>query len=149
MLKFRAVAIISALTLALVPTALSAQMPAPRSLVNIPFDFQVGSAHLAAGQYVISNPQNVLLLVQGAKRSAFAITSRETSSTPSKVSKVVFHQLGNQYFLREVWTMGDSEGLSCPQSKAEREARRSQNGDHRASVATPTNVDIAFLESPR
>ena len=52
-------------------------------------------------------------------------------------------------FLREVWTEGSIDHLSCPESKAEREAEGSQLAAHNASIATHTDVEIAFLESPR
>jgi hypothetical protein len=148
-LKMRVAAILSTLTLALVSAAVSAQMPAPRSQVDVPFEFQVGSSHLTAGRYVISNPERILLFVQGAKHSALTLSMREQNSTPVKVGKVVFHRYGNQYFLREVWMAGASERIDCPQSHAEQEARRTRNGDKRASLPTPTNVELAFLESPR
>jgi hypothetical protein len=124
-------------------------MPAPRSQVDIPFDFQIGSSHLAAGRYVISNPERILLFVHGAKHSAMVMSMREQNSTPAKVGKVVFHRYGNQYFLREVWMAGASERIDCQQSKAEQEAGRTRNVDQHASLPTPTNVELAFLESPR
>ncbi len=149
MLKTRASVYVSTLALALVCSALPAQMPAARTRVAVPFAFQIGSTHFAPGTYVLSNPEEDLLYVQGGKHSGFAISMHESTRTPSRISGVVFHHYGNQYFLREVWTRGDTDYLTCPQSKAEQQARRSQHGDEHASVSDPTSVEIAALESPR
>jgi len=149
MLKVRAAALASTLALALGSTALPAQMPAPRVQMNVPFAFQIGSAHLAAGSYILSNPEHVLLSIQGQKGSTFTLSQQELSSKPSKISKVVFHRYGNQYFLREVWLRDGDEYLTCPESKAEREIERAQKQVQQASAPTPTTVEVALLESPR
>ena len=81
MLKIRASVFVSTLALALVSSALPAQMPAPRARVNVPFAFQVGSTHLAAGTYILSSSQDHLLYVQGGKRSAFVISLHEWNGT--------------------------------------------------------------------
>jgi hypothetical protein len=149
MLKIRASIYVSTLALALACTALPAQMPAPRTKVTVPFAFQVGSAHFAAGTYILSNPREYLLSVQGGKRSALAMSSYESTETPARVSEVIFHRYGNQYFLSEVWMRGNTEYLRCPPSKAEQEAKRSERGGERASTPTHTNVEVALLQSPR
>jgi hypothetical protein len=149
MMKIRASVFVSTLILALASTALPAQMPAPRTKVNVPFAFQVGSTHFAAGTYILSSPQDHVLYVQGGKRSALVISSHEWSGTPARSSKVIFHRYGNQYFLSEVWMTGETDHLACPQSKAEREAKRSQRDNERASVPDHTNVEIALLDIPR
>jgi hypothetical protein len=148
-LKIRAAIFVSTLTLALVSTVLPAQMPAPRAKVTVPFAFQAGSTHFAAGTYILSRPEDHLLFVQGGTRSAFVMSSHDLSSTPASVGKVVFHRYGNQYFLREVWMRGDTDHVCCPQSKAEKEAKRSQSDNERASVPDHTNVEIALLVTPR
>jgi hypothetical protein len=149
MLKIRASVYISTLALALVSVVLPAQMPASRTRVTVPFAFQVGSTHFAAGTYILSSPQDHLLYVQGGKRSAFSISSHEWNGTPARSSEVIFHRYGNQYFLNAVWMQGETDHLTCPQSKAEREAKRSLRDDERASVADHTNVEVALVESPR
>ena len=73
----------------------------------------------------------------------------ETTQTPSRVSEVVFHRYGNQYFLSQVWMRGNPDYLSCPPSKAEREAKRSLRDNDRASMPTHSNVEVALMESPR
>jgi hypothetical protein len=148
-LNIRTAVIASALAVALVSPALHAQGPSARSQVDVPFAFQVGSTHFAAGTYVLSDPQEHILDVQGPTRSALAMTWHGTSLTPSPTSKVIFDRYGNQYFLREVWIKGKVDHLLCAESKAEQEARRSQKPYDRASVPTHTRVEIALLQNPR
>lgn len=149
MLKIRASVFVSTLALALVSSALPAQMPSPRARVTVPFTFQVGSTHFAAGTYILGSPQDHVLYVQGGKRSAFVISSREWNGTPARSSKAIFHRYGNQYFLSEVWVAGETDHLTCAQSKAEKEARRSPRDNERASVPDHSNVEIALLDIPR
>ena len=148
-LNIRTAVIASALAVALVSPALHAQGPSARSQVDVPFAFQVGSTHFAAGTYVLSDPQEHILDVQGPTRSALAMTWHGTSLTPSPTSKVIFDRYGNQYFLREVWIKGKVDHLLCAESKAEQEARRPQEASDRASLATDTHVEVALLQSPR
>jgi len=148
-LNIRTAVIASALAVALVSPALHAQGPSARSQVDVPFAFEVGSTHFAAGTYILSDPQEHVLDVQGATRSALAMTWHETNLTPAPASKVIFDRYGNQYFLREVWIKGKVEHFLCAESKAEKEVRRSQKPYDRASLATHTHVEIALLQSPR
>lgn len=148
-LKTRAAVCVSTLTLALSCSFLPAQMPAPRAKVNVPFAFQVGSTHFSPGTYILSSPEDHLLELQNGKRSALAMSSYESTNMPAGVSKVVFHRYGNQYFLREVWMKGNTDYLSCPPSKAEKEARRTQSGSERASATVRSNVEVALMENPR
>jgi hypothetical protein len=117
--------------------------------MNVPFAFQVGATRLAAGTYVLSNPQRILLSIQGEEDSAIAVSQHESSPTPSKISKAVFHQYGNRYFLREVWLKDGNEYLTCPESKAEREIERAQKEIEEASESTPTKVEVRLLDNPR
>jgi len=148
-LKVRTAAVAAALSLACASAALHAQMPAPRSQMNVPFDFQIGSTRLAAGTYILSNPQHVLLSIQGQAGSTLALSQSELSIIPSKISKVVFHRYGKQYFLREVWLRDGNEYLTCPESKAEREIERAQKLIQQASTPAPANVEVALLQPSR
>ena len=147
--KIRTAAVAAALSLACASAALHAQMPAPRSQMNVPFDFQIGSTRLAAGTYILSNPQHVLLSIQGQAGSTLALSQSELSIIPSKISKVVFHRYGKQYFLREVWLRDGNEYLTCPESKAEREIERAQKLIQQASTPATANVEVALLQPSR
>jgi hypothetical protein len=148
-LKIRTAVLVAALSVGFVSPALHAQMPAAQSRVIVPFEFEVGSTHFAPGTYTLSNPQEVILAVQGAKRSALVMSSHEINAAPSRTSKVVFDRIGDQYFLREVWREGKVEYLVCPESKDEHTIKQMERNSDHAAVANPTSVEIAMVESPR
>lgn len=148
-LNIRTALIASALAVALVSPTLHGQNASARSQMDVPFAFQVGSTHFAAGTYILSGPQEHILDVQGPTRSALTMSWYETSLTPAPASKVIFDRYGNQYFLREVWIKGKVDHLLCPESKAEHEARLPQKPYDRASLPTRTHVEIALLQGPR
>jgi hypothetical protein len=145
----RAAVITSALAVALVAPALHAQDQITRSQITVPFAFEVGSARFSAGKYILDASREHILLVEGAKRSALAMTSYETSLNPASQSAVVFYRYGNQYSLREVWSRDDGDHLRCPESKAEQEIRRSYRAYARASLMTRTPAETAILQSSR
>ena len=90
---------------------------------NVPFDFKVGSAQLPAGTYEIK--------VVGASAAAIEIQNDEgrkgamstaRHETPRKTNaKLVFHHVGNQYFLAEVWRSSETDGMIVPTSKQEKD----------------------------
>jgi hypothetical protein len=148
-LKTRIAVLVAALSVAFVSPALRAQGPYSKAQVDVPFGFEVGSTHFAAGRYILSSPREFLLVVQGSDRSAISMMSHEINRKPSSKSKAVFHHYGSQYFLRELWIQGNVEYVRCSESKAEQEARRAAKETERASAEAPANVEVALLESPR
>lgn len=148
-LKIRAAVIVAALSVALTSPALHAQMPATQSKVTVPFGFEVGSAHLAPGTYILSSPQELILAVHGAKHSALSMSSHEINRTPSRTSKVVFDRIGDHYFLRQVWNAGKADYLVCPKSRTEQSLERMEHNSDHASVSTDTSVEVAVVANPR
>ncbi len=148
-LKLHAAVVVAALTVASVSPALHAQTFPGRTQVTVPFGFEVGSAHFAPGTYILSNVREDIVQIQSGKHSALALSSHETNLNPSTTSKVVFYRYGNRYFLREVWRKGDVDHIDCSESKDERRARNDMQNNHRASVSTPTTVEVALLQLPR
>jgi hypothetical protein len=149
MSKIRAAIVVAALAMAFGYTALHAQDQTMRSQVKVPFAFEVGSTHFAPGTYVLSEPREHLLSVHGPSGTALAMNQRETTLSPATESKIVFYRYGDRYFLREVWVKGETDHLRCPESKAEYRVRKIEQAANHASIATPTNVEIALLENPR
>lgn len=148
-LKLHTAVLVAALSMAFVAPALHAQALETRSKVTVPFEFEVGSTRLAAGTYTLSNPQEVILDVQGTKHSVLVMSSHEIDPSPARRSKVVFDRIGDQYFLREVWSAGRTEHLTCPESKTEKNIERMEKDSDHASVPTHTSVEIAMVERPR
>ncbi len=147
MSKFRA-AIIFAI-LASGSAVLQAHGQTKRVRVDVPFAFEVGSNHFAPGIYFLTDAREHVLSVSGPSSDALVLDRQETSGSPSTNSKVVFYRYGDRYFLREVWTKGNTDHLRCFESKAERQAKESQQAADRASVAAPSNVEVALLEDPK
>ncbi len=98
--------------------------------VDIPFDFIVGSKVLSAGQYyaTVEAKSNVLHLQSGSQSfnvmTAAPIFPVELSKGRSRL---VFHQYGKVYILREVWTNAGNSGYELFPTKAERELARASS----------------------
>jgi hypothetical protein len=130
-------------SLASTPSA-SAQSPMPLAEVNIPFAFQTPSQTLPAGIYRIDLESNHLIRLQGPNQTAdFVEMHNAIKSHPAKHGTIVFDRYGNQYFLRQVWTAGDTVGLECPKSRAEKETSQAKNKQ------TPSVTGLAFNSVPQ
>ncbi len=107
---------------ALFLTATSAQAQQTYVKANIPFDFTVGGRAFPAGDYTVkSMSQNGVMRIDNDQESAkgVALSNACTSSTLASTTKLVFHRLGDHYFLYQVWTEGNSSGREFLMSKAE------------------------------
>ena len=124
---------------------------------NIPFDFSVGEKKLPAGTYSIrraaqNSADNVLAVTDDAGRpKAMRLSnSAETSHARDKAT-LVFHHLGDQYFLFQVWPAGATVGRQFPRSRSEREVQRSlaaksPNGKTTATVRAETVTIVGVLQ---
>lgn len=99
-----------------------------QSRYNVPFGFQVGDNHFAAGWYMVSTnslSSEILMLSQVGGGSIFiapqsGIEAKAPTGAPT-VGKLVFRCYGTTCFLSQVWRTGDSVGRQLRQSRAERE----------------------------
>jgi len=93
---------------------------------NVPFDFKVGSAQLPAGSYEIkvANAGTSAITVRNGETSASAISMAGREQPRSTEAKMVFHRVGNQYFLAEIWRNSSTEGLIVPTSKQEKDLEK-------------------------
>ena len=90
---------------------------------NVPFDFTVAKKQMPAGRYTIITDGQATITIQNSDTGASVLSTIRTES-PSNVSpKLVFHSLGNQYFLAEVWGAEGRAGLIVPVSTLEKELR--------------------------
>lgn len=92
---------------------------------NVPFDFKLGSAQLPSGTYdvrAIGNANTVMVQNHETSSSAMAIARHEYPRDTG--AKLVFHRLGNQYFLAEIWRSPGTDGLIVPTSKQEKELEK-------------------------
>ncbi len=118
------------LSLSLLMAVVSVQAQSSGKLeVNIPFEFQIGSQTLPAGEYSIKRLTQNSVLVRSAdgQRRAIAQTPKTiTADENGKQEKLVFNQYGNQYFLAQVWMVRGSDGRELYKSDAEQQAAREQ-----------------------
>lgn len=139
-------ALIVAFAALLGPAAVGAQMPETTVIANIPFAFQVGSSHLAAGKYKVQLQGNDLLWIKGDSGAAVMFAVRESAKQPSPDSAIVFHHYGGQYFLREVRTEGTGDVLWFNETKAERRAKLEQDAfNPNSGPRGDSKVEIALL----
>jgi hypothetical protein len=110
--------------------------------VKVPFAFENGSQHFSPGLYTISVDYRNIATIRGESRGGFALTGFGEDRQPSQTTKVVFHKLGDRYFLEEIWIAGDTTHTYFPPSKAERL-------EMSANRTAPTSVMVAALELPR
>jgi hypothetical protein len=94
--------------------------------VNVPFSFTVGTSTMPAGSYTIKSDfgsRNLVYLTNwGAKAESMALGIPEQGN-PSETSKLVFHRVGDQYFLSEIRCESASMNIHFPVTKAEKRVR--------------------------
>ena len=90
---------------------------------NVPFDFVIGNTVYSAGNYDIgrfSNHEKILRIDNVDESRSTVVTSDTCSSNiPARKSMLVFHRVGDTYFLYQIWVEGNTSGLSLPKSKME------------------------------
>ena len=113
--------ILFALTVLLLATAAQAQTTNVKA--SIPFDFVVGDHAYSAGEYTVKSmtQDGAAIRVDNADESEKGITLSNACSKgqPADGTTLVFHRMGDNYFLYQVWTAGNSLGREFPMSKKE------------------------------
>jgi hypothetical protein len=94
-------------------------------IVRVPFEFHVAGDSMPRDVYRISRAHNgsSALMLRGERRGIFVLTRQGKPYSGAQTPQLVFHRIGNQYFLREVQLLGSS-ALDVPETPAEREALR-------------------------
>lgn len=90
---------------------------------DIPFEFRVGKTRLPAGEYTISqNPVNgYVAIVSTTTKERAAVLAVNGSQPDKSLSRLVFNQYGDKYFLTEVETPMLAYTQRLPKTAAERE----------------------------
>ncbi len=134
----------SALAIGMVASAPSAaaQSSTPVSKANIPFDFQAGLRVMPAGTYEITRASDHMLVLRetGQKATEFLMVhDAYTAHTPTG-SSIVFDRRGDKYFLRQIWTAGNNDGLECPKTHTEQTVE-AQNKQDASPVVVAMNTE--------
>jgi hypothetical protein len=113
--------VLFALTVLLLATAAQAQTTNVKA--SIPFDFVVGNHAYTAGEYTVKSmsQSSSAIRVDNADESEKGMTLSIAcqKGQPAAQTTLVFRRLGDNYFLYQIWTEGNSLGREFPMSKAE------------------------------
>lgn len=106
---------------------------------QVPFRFVVGDQTYAAGEYAVKTLVAYSNLTYVGNRtedkSAMAVTQPVDSGTPAKNTVLLFHRMGNTYFLYQVWAEGSRVGLEFRQSQREKELAMNRTKPETVRVA--------------
>jgi hypothetical protein len=94
--------------------------------VNVPFSFTVGTSTMPAGSYIIKSNFGsrdlVYLTNWGANTKSMALGIPEQGN-PNEAGKLIFHRVGDQYFLSDIHCADASLNIHFPETKAEKRVR--------------------------
>jgi hypothetical protein len=105
----------------------SAQSSETIAKANIPFAFQTPTQVLPAGDYLIVQEANHLIRLQGTSKGGFVVAHDATKTKAPTHGSIVFLRYGDKYYLRQVWTAGNTVGLECSKSRSEKETMQAKN----------------------
>jgi len=98
---------------------------------SVPFDFVVANQAYPAGDYAVKSISDtgVPILIRNSDEAEKGIVLSGSCSSvkPSTTTKLVFHRMGGQYFLYQVWQEGNTTGREFPLSKREIQLARNSS----------------------
>ena len=106
---------------------------------SVPFDFVVANQAYPAGDYAVKSISDtgVPILIRNSDEAEKGIVLSGSCSSvkPSTTTKLVFHRMGGQYFLYQVWQEGNTTGREFPLSKREIQLARNSSKSEIVIVA--------------
>ena len=110
---------------------------------KIPFDFYVGNTWLPAGTYTMSSDagKSDIVKINSADNRNYVVSLGLASETRAGSGELVFHKIGDQYFLHEILCSTGHMNVQLPTSRWEERAETRE-----ASVAPVSNVTLALLQ---
>jgi len=113
--------VLLALTVVLMARTTPAQDTKLRA--SVPFDFAVGERVYPLGEYYFQSlaGNDAVIRVDNTQEPAAGnvLSNACTGITPSTKTKLVFHRIGDNYFLYQVWIEGHLSGREFPRSRME------------------------------
>jgi hypothetical protein len=113
--------VLLALTVLLLATAAQAQTTNVKA--SIPFDFVVGDHAYSAGEYTIKSiaANGIVIRIDNADESEKGMNLSNACQRlhPADGTTLVFQRLGDNYFLYQIWTAGNSLGREFRMSKTQ------------------------------
>jgi hypothetical protein len=100
------------------------------TVTTVPFTFNVGSAELPRDTYRITKVSGHMSAyeIRGLRAAAIMISQPDGPDNANPSPRLVFHRIGDKYFLREVRLPGNS-GFTLPTSEAEVAAAETVGAD--------------------
>jgi hypothetical protein len=109
---------------------------------TVPFDFVVGNRSYPAGEYsvkTIGEGEKTLRIDNTQSGKAEMVRSNTCAQlNPSDMTKLVFHRVGDNYFLYQIWSAGNTQGREFPMSRTELQI--SQNREKPELVIVAANI---------
>jgi hypothetical protein len=131
-MKRNLIGIFSLVALGMLFTATGSQAQSVAK-ADVPFAFQVGSKQLPAGCYRVL-PEESSIQIRNCNTSAAALSAARTETGDGR-SRLVFHRIGGQYFLSQVWSAGSAKMI--PVSRQEKQVS--------LASASPKNPEEVFV----
>jgi len=117
-------------------------------VADIPFQFQVGNETLPAGQYSVaansSTGETLRISSRSTNNTVFRLSSPLTRLDTASKGKLVFHQIGSEYFLAEVWSAGYANGRQLAKSGRERALEHDKSLIGKSNNQKPVDVIITL-----
>ena len=103
---------------------LSLPLRAETLIAKVPFDFYMDNSTLPAGEYRVDLKSQFLVMVRNSqgKGAVFSIVSPAERPASQTKGLLVFHKIGEEYFLVQVWTPDSIRGHKLRESAREEEA---------------------------
>ena len=112
--------------------------------VNIPFAFHTPTQTLPAGTYRVDRSGSLLILQsKDSKGAGFVLTHEVIKTKAPDRGYVVFERYGDTYYLEQIWTAGQNNGIECPKGRAEKESMLAKN-----TTTAPSTVELALNAIP-
>jgi hypothetical protein len=109
---------------------------------TVPFDFVLDNHVYPAGEYsvkTIGNSEKTLRIDSSKQAvSSMVLSNACVQLEPSDTTKLVFHRVGDTYFLFQIWREGYSQGREFPMSRTE--IQISQNREKPELVIVAANI---------
>ena len=96
---------------------------------SVPFNFVVADQAYPAGDYAVKSigENGVPILIRNTDEGGIVLSLACSSAKPSATTKLVFHRMGGQYFLYQVWQEGNTIGREFRLSKTEKQLARNSS----------------------
>ena len=115
---------------------------------KVPFGFVLGDKLYPAGEYslqTVTAANNLSVYIKSVypknelkPEPALTLTALQTAPAPAKHTELVFHRMGNTYFLYQVWVAGKEVGREFPRSDSE--TLMAKNGTKSETVLVAANI---------